>query len=387
MQYFVLFIWTALLSLSGTYLAQSREVSVFGKDYHKEEVRTVTATGRSIIQHEDALEEARMLSLEDALYYAALKGGVKIEGFSSVDATTSLTDMTVIRPVTQILDYKVISEISDGIHYELTIEAMVGDRQTSGCQSRPMSHVTLFKPVLVVDPSLPGYLSQSPAHMSHTLTDELSIKPHLSVIDLRHLTRQKAGLSKATSTTDYRSLTSGRARMYKGDFGVNSTISLRAEKEQKVLASVDFAVIDIVSEVFIYGETGVLTQIANSERIQLGQKSPVRALSVLTRTDRETLHALVTNVASAHAAQLSELLRCTPLETQLLPAKAGLMVSRGSRHGIQIEHLAFARGTDTPLTILHVTEVSDSTAMLKPLDNRHDLKSLYGAMATFQEFD
>ena len=387
MQYFVLFIWTALLSLSGTYLAQSSEVSIFGKGAHREEVRFVTATGRAIIHHEDAIDEARMLSLEDALYYAALKGGAKIEGYSSVDETTSLTDMTVIRPVTQILDYKVISEISDGMHYELTIEAMVGDRRTSGCQSRPIGHVTFFKPALVVDPSLPGYLSQSPIFMSHTLVDELAIKPHLNVMDLRHLTRQKAGLSKATSTIDYRSLTSGRARMYKGDFGVNSTISLRAEKEQKVLTSVDFVVIDIVSEVFIYGETGVLTQIAETARFQLGQKNPVRALSVLTRTNRETLYALVTKVASAHAAELSDFLRCTPLETKLLPAKAGLMVSRGSRQGIQTQHLAFARGTDTPLTILQVTEVSDSTAILTPLDNRHDLASLHGAIVTFQEFD
>ena len=134
MRSFLLFIWMVSFTITGTHLAYSRGVSVLEDASMKEQVRVVTATGRSIIQHQDALEEARMLALEDALYYAALKGGAKIEGFSSVDTATALTDLTVIKPITQILDYKVIGEIADETHYELTIEAMVGDRQKSGCQ-------------------------------------------------------------------------------------------------------------------------------------------------------------------------------------------------------------------------------------------------------------
>ena len=89
--------------------------------------RLVTVTGRAAIIHEDALAEARDMALEDALYYAALKGGAKIDGFSTVDAQTNLNDMIVVRPVSQLLDYSIKNEMQDDTHYTVTIEAVVGD--------------------------------------------------------------------------------------------------------------------------------------------------------------------------------------------------------------------------------------------------------------------
>ena len=387
MRYFLLFISMVSLTIFGTHLAHSRGVSVLDDGSMKEQVRVVTATGRAIIQHQDALEEARMLALEDALYYAALQGGAKIEGFSSVDTATALTDMTVIRPITQILDYKVIGEIADETHYELTIEAMVGDRQKSGCQSRPISHLTLFKPFMAVDPALPGYLSQAPIHMSHVITEALSADSNLRVMDIRHLSQQEAGVSKASSTIDYRTLTTGRARMYNGDFGVNSSISLRAEKQSDMFLTNEYVTLDITSEIFVYGEQGVLKQVTDTARIFLGEKRLSRTLSILTKTNRETLQKLVTQASQKHAKKLSNIMRCIPLETTLEPAQAGLLIKRGARQGVKPKQLAFAQGNDTPLTILHVTDVSESTAILMPLDSRHDLASLHGATVTFQEFD
>ena len=383
MRYFLFFIWMLSLTIFTTNLAHSSGVSVLDGG----QVRVVKATGRAIIQHQDSLEEARMLALEDALYYAALQGGAKIEGFSSVDTTTALTDMTVIKPVTQILDYKVIGEIADETHYELTIEAMVGDRQKSGCQSRPISHLTLFKPSMTVDPTLPGYLSQAPLHMSHVITESLAAEPNLRVMDIRHLSQQEAGVSKALSTIDYRALTTGRARMFNGDFGVNSSISLRGEKDSDMFSTNDNVILDIISEIFVYGEEGKLKQVTDTARISLGEKRLSRTLSILTRTNRETLHQLVTEASQKHAKKILNVMRCTPLETTLEPAQAGLLIKRGARQGVKSKQLAFAQGSDTPLTILHVTDVSETTAILMPLDSRHDLATLHGATVTFQEFD
>lgn len=383
MRYFLFFIWMLSLTIFTTNLAHSRGVSVLDGG----QVRVVKATGRAIIQHQDSLEEARMLALEDALYYAALQGGAKIEGFSSVDTATALTDMTVIKPVTQILDYKVIGEIADETHYELTIEAMVGDRQKSGCQSRPISHLTLFKPFLTVDPTLPGYLSQAPLHMSHVITESLAAEPNLRVMDIRHLSQQEAGVRKASSTIDYRALTTGRARMFNGDFGVNSSISLRGEKDSDMFITNDNLILDIISEIFVYGEEGKVKQVTDTARISLGEKKLSRTLSILTRTNRETLHQLVTEASQKHAKKILNVMRCAPLETILEPAEAGLLIKRGARQGVKSKQLAFAQGSDTPLTILHVIDVSETTAILMPLDSRHDLATLHGATVTFQEFD
>ena len=46
-------------------------------------VNEVTTTGRSVIIDND-IRKARNLALEDALYLASLKGGARVDGFSSV---------------------------------------------------------------------------------------------------------------------------------------------------------------------------------------------------------------------------------------------------------------------------------------------------------------
>ena len=63
-----------------------------------DQLQMITATGRAVISHSDALSEAKNAALEDALYLAALSGGAKIDGFSSIQADTALDDHFVIRP-------------------------------------------------------------------------------------------------------------------------------------------------------------------------------------------------------------------------------------------------------------------------------------------------
>ena len=91
-----------------------------------DQLRMITATGRAVISHSDALSEAKNAALEDALYLAALSGGAKIDGFSSIQADTSLDDHFVVRPSSEILDYNIIDEMHDDLHYQVTIQAAVG---------------------------------------------------------------------------------------------------------------------------------------------------------------------------------------------------------------------------------------------------------------------
>ena len=145
MGFILLIIWTIAAAVFMPQAALSQSASALSDDG----LRLVTVTGRAAIQHQDALGEARDMALEDALYYAALKGGAKIDGFSSVDAQTNLNDMFVVRPASQILDYSITNEVQDETHYAVTIEAVVGDMATSGCQNRPISHVTLVPAVFI----------------------------------------------------------------------------------------------------------------------------------------------------------------------------------------------------------------------------------------------
>ena len=60
-------------------------------------------TGQAVVTAEISPDRARRLALEDALYLAALQGGVAIDGFSAMDASTALSEETVLRPTADIL--------------------------------------------------------------------------------------------------------------------------------------------------------------------------------------------------------------------------------------------------------------------------------------------
>ena len=66
-------------------------------------------TGRSVIIEKN-IEKAKRLALEDALYLASLKGGVFVEGFSSVSKNTILNDQSIIKTDSKILDFKILSQ-------------------------------------------------------------------------------------------------------------------------------------------------------------------------------------------------------------------------------------------------------------------------------------
>ena len=107
------------------------------------------STGRAACISHDQFQETRSCALEDAFYSAALLGGAEIDGFSSIQAGTQLDDHFVVRPSSKIVDYDIISEHSDDLHYAITIEAAVGEVRKTECQNRPVNNVTMFAPSIL----------------------------------------------------------------------------------------------------------------------------------------------------------------------------------------------------------------------------------------------
>ena len=118
-------------------------------------VRMINATGRAAIVDDEDRKFARNRALEDALYHAALTGGAKIDGFTSVQADTRLDDHFIIRPSSQILDYTIVDEIYDDVHYEIIIQAAVGSIDKNGCRGRSLGHVSVFSPIFQLDRKFP----------------------------------------------------------------------------------------------------------------------------------------------------------------------------------------------------------------------------------------
>ena len=377
-------LWTLLAAI---FMPQAALSQVSG-GLSKDGLRLVTVTGRAAIIHEDALDEARDMALEDALYYATLKGGAKIDGFSSVDAQTNLNDMIVVRPASQLLDYSITNEMQDDTHYAVTVEAVVGDMLSSGCQNRPVSHVTLFRPVLQIAGDLPNWMSQLPNSLSQILAVRLSEQPSLRLRDAR-----KVQIAAATTPDnplnqyDYTQLTSGRVVMHAGDFAIHTKISLESQSKSKLFSKTEYSIIVIESTVSDVSGQAATEQIKDEFKIQLGKKLPLRSLTVFSQETREEIKALVVSAAGVHAEKIAERLTCLPMTARLDIQDGRLHAKLGRRQGLGRNHLAVAEGQQTPWTILRVAEARDNSVVLTPLDINRNIGDLAGVEVTFLEFN
>ena len=384
MGFVLLVLWTILAGIFMPQVALSQSSGSLSN----EGLRLITVTGRAAIIHEDTLDEARDMALEDALYYAALKGGAKIDGFSLVDAQTNLNDMIVVRPASQILDYSITNEMRDDTHYAVTVEAVVGDMVASGCQNRPISHVTLFRPELQMASDLPHWMSQLPASLSQMLAIHLSEQPSLRLRDAR-----KVQLAAATTSDnllnqyDYTQLTSGRVVIHAGDFAVHSKISFKSESTSKLFSKTEYVLIEIETTVSDGSGTTPAERVKDEFKLQLGKHMPLRSLTVFSQETREAIKTLVVMAADVHAEKIAEKLTCLPMTAQLNVANGRLEAKLGRRQGLSRNHLAVAEGQQTPWTILRVAEARDNSVFLIPLDINRNIDDLAGVEVTFLEFN
>lgn len=374
------------LSLAGTSKLSANTMSVNGVVQKSSGLRMIQSTGRSVIQDQDTVAEARAMALEDALYYAALKGGAKIDGYSAVDAETALSETIIVRPTSDILDYHIVSELQDDTHYEIIIEAVIGDVELSGCQNRPVSHITLFKPEYKLASDVPNWLSQSPAFMVRKLAINLSNQNRLRVQDARHTDLSEAQYGDR-NLYDYRTLTTGRVAMKNGDIGVISSVNIDMDSTRRMLSKTHFMDVTLKSQFISAAGQPMADYVEDSFRIRLSQDHLLRTVSVLSHEKREVVAKLLSDAVDVHAAKLTEKLICMPLRDRLKRNQQALYVDVGAMQGITRNHIAVAKGLDNPMTFLKVTSTDSRQAELMPLDNRVDVVRLEGMEVTFLEFD
>jgi len=346
----------------------------------------ISATGRAVVMDEDTVEEARALALEDALYYAALQGGAKIDGYSAVDSQSHLSEQIVVRPSSDVLDYRIVSEIQDETHYEVMVEAIIGNVETTGCQNRPISHITIFKPQFKLEPDVPNWMSQAPAFVTRKLAVSLSNKRQLRVRDARHTEIQDVQYGDR-NLYDYRSLTTGRISLKEGDIGLVTTIYLDMDSARKMLSKTNFVELHIKTD-FITS-SGIMADkaIEDQFKIRLSEQHILRSVTVLGAEKREVIAHLLAEAADIHAAKLTEHLLCMPLRDRLTVTDKILSVNVGTMQGVSKNHLAVAKGLDNPMTFLRVISAQNRKAELAPLDTSIDIAKLDGIEVTFLEFD
>ena len=351
-----------------------------------DQLRMITATGRAVISHNDALNEAKNAALEDALYLAALSGGAKIDGFSSVQADTALDDYFVVRPSSEILDYNIVDETHDDQHYQVTVQAAVGTVERDGCQNRMLGHISMFAPSYSLTRHLPGWLSTTPQLMARSLYDQLAAQPELTLTNYASIKLDVDELLK-DARYDYQTLTSSRPKIADGDFAFATEISFSGARVHQGLHQQYFLDVTITSHLYSGSRFQKLGNVTHTDRIKTGSTSISPTISTLATPRRSEIQETLLQLVYKHVKELSQTMLCLPLSATMTQRDDGLHVTIGARQGLSQNHLAVVSGRMSPWTILRVTKSDEDGAILMPLNRQRNLAELNGQTVTFLEFD
>ena len=349
-------------------------------------LRMVTATGRAVINDQAAPHETKNIALEDALYLAALRGGAKINGFSSVQADTSLDDHFVVRPSSEILDYRIINEVKDDLHHEVTVEAAVGKIAEPACHDRTVAHLTMFAPTMSMTRSVPGWLSTMPSMMMVDLYRQLENTSNLTLYNEATTVLDPVQI-KRDARYDYNALTNGKASIRDGDFAFSTNITLESFITDFTLGQSHHLRVIITTSLYAGSQLTPLGQFHEEIKLKLGERSPSQLISKLSTTKRDKVKAALLNGLQSHAKAIASATLCLPLKAEIKLEDNKLRVALGMRQGIQVNRLAMVSGVGSKWSVLRVIEAGDVYSFLEPLSRQRKPVDLNGKLATFLEMN
>ncbi len=356
---------------------------VISKAFAKDPVRFIETTGRAVIEDDEMIDISRRRALEDALYLAALHGGAKINGYSTVATDTSIQENLVIQPASKILDYTIISEERDDMHFIVKIRSAVGQLRKKECDNKGLKSLSVYKPVINIDPSAPFWVNSLAYELTNEIMASLKSAEDINLTDNSFVSLDRDQLITANDEYDYISLTSGREKTRFGDYAAVSSISI-AERE-KLVGFTTFNSLLITFDTNVYDGSTYTSSFSKSKSLEalFSSSGPWRTINLLLKTNRDNIIEPISIAAKEHAKEVIDNLICKEINSIITVNNGKIEVPLGKRHGIKISALAVTKGEQTPFNVLRVEQVSETTSVLVPLNTALELSKLNGKSIQF----
>ena len=356
---------------------------VISKAFAKDPVRFIETTGRAVIEDDEMIDISRRRALEDALYLAALHGGAKINGYSAVSTDTSIQENLVIQPASKILDYTIISEERADMHFIVKIRSAVGQLRKKECNNKGLKSLSVYKPVINVDPSAPFWVNSLADELTNEIMVSLKLAEDINLTDNSFVSLDRDQLITANDDYDYISLTSGREKTRYGDYAAVSAISI-AERE-KLVGFTTYNSLLITFDTNVYDGSTYTPSFSKSKSLEalFSSSGPWRTINLLLKTNRDNIVEPISIAAKEHAKEVIDGLICKEINSVVTVNNGKIEVPLGKRHGIKISALAVTKGEQTPFNVLRVEEVSETKSVLVPLNTALELSKLNGKSIQF----
>ena len=351
--------------------------------FSKDSVRFIETTGRAVIEDAAEVVTARRRSLEDALYLAALHGGAKIKGFSSVSTDTSIQENLVVQPDSYILDYNIISEDQTDTHFIIKIRAAVGNLKSDSCENQGLKSISVYKPIISIHPNVPYWVQPLSSELIKAFMSSLKAEMNINLTDFTDMSLNQSELKSINDEFDYTSLTSGRSRTRSGDYAVVPSIII--DKSTKLVGFTTFNSLEITFLTNIYEGASYSLSSSKSKTVEALFKStgPWRNMNLLLKSSRENIVEPILLKASEHSLDVAKDLICKKIHSRVAINNGQIEVPLGKRHGITLSSLAVAKGDQTPFNIFRVEKVLENKSFLAPLNDSVEVNKFSGKSIQF----
>ena len=348
----------------------------------KDSVRFIETTGRAVLDEQE-LGTSRRRALEDALYLAALHGGAKISGFSSVDTDTSIKENLVVQPDSQILDFNIISEEQTETHFVIKIRSAVGKLKNSDCENKGLKSVSVYKPEILVYPNVPYWAHSLSENLVESFMTSLRSENNLNITDYSDVSLNSSDLKSTNDEFDYVSLTTGRSKTGYGDYAIVPTIKISTSTKLVGFTSYDSLQVSLATNVYEGANYSLNLSKSKSFEVLFNTSGPWRTINLLLKSSRETVVEPILSKAAEHSSDIINELICKKIYSIMAVKNGKIEVPLGKRHGIALSALAVTKGDQTPFNILSVEQVLDNRSVLIPLNNTVEINKFNGKSVQF----
>lgn len=348
------------------------------------EIMRVEVVGQAVATGAASDARLRSRALQDALYQAALKGGAQVNGYSVTSNSVLTSDVLVVRPDSQILDYSILESKVTGTSARVVIQAFVGSIDPSAvCARRATLDIAVHQPQVTIAASAPAWLTTSQNITLAMLERELDGIEGVDHFQAPVLAAQRR--STIAAEFDYSALTLGvlAPRKPRAHGQVLTTqISLSALQRsslKKVL------VVQIESKLLDPTLKGPpIVRVATRELL-LRRATPINVINANSLAPREDIFAQIGAIAAGVARSMVVERMCRSLSGKLVLSEGKLSTHFGSQDGLTRHHLAYTQGTDTPYEILEIEVLEKNYVQLRPLDSSRKNTFFAGQTIQFME--
>lgn len=348
----------------------------------------VETSGRAVIYQND-IEKAKKRALDEALYLASLRGGVKVDGFSSIDERTNLQENLLVRPSSQIVDFSVIDESNDDTHYNIKIQAAIfHGPENIECNIDKEINLSFLKPKFNVSSDLPAWSNFMPHIVAQSIFENLL---QLDKINVQNMSKYDIDVNKARKINpklDYESLIEDSLVIKNGEYSVMPLINLEYSRSRIHRFSNE-----IIFKINLNLHKGPQFEFIDSFdyifSLNLGNETGYRRLDAFYKTSKEKIIELMKLSLSRYHFRLADKLYCMPLESEVVFKNNQILVELGTNQGLTNGKVGLVSSTKnmnysaTDWSVLTVVMSDENYSILEPLNSKIDGSQLEGKIIRF----